>query len=320
MKNLFFTLIVLMTSFSSQAQNNVIQGKVYWDTLANNAFMGSFKVWLITHDSAAGSLTAVDSQTIVGYNPSYSFINHPAGIYRTKAAPMPGTVGSTYLVPTYHDSSLYWNAAQIIQHAGGFSPANIWMLQGTPTTGPGFIGGSIIGGANKGTGAGIPGIFVGLKTANGATVKHTYTDVNGNFSFSSLPLGTYTVFPEALNYITNEANNLSLTAAQYSLAAVNFKQTPTHIKLIPAGTNDLPSAKLFTMYPNPADGTIQIRFTTAYAGKASISITDMAGRQVMVRDTKDNEQIEVSHLPAGTYLVRMSDGKANHTEKIVITH
>ena len=321
MKKLIFTLLALSAGYAAQAQN-VIEGYVIWDSLANNAAQAQFKVYLIEHDAVAATLTAVDSQTVNGWSPMYSFSGHPAGQYRTKAAPVPGTVGSSYLVPTYHDSSLYWNNAQVINHTGGVSGGNhIWVLQGTPTTGPGFIGGSIAAGANKGTGGGIAGILVALQSG-GQTIKYTYTDGNGDYSFSNLPVGTYTVFPEALNYLTVPATNLSITAAAASISGLNFKQTPTHIMLIPAAIGSLPENDLFSVYPNPANGDLSIRFQSAGQGTASIAISDMTGRVVMTQEleSRGEQHIQVAHLPAGTYSIQVTADQATRSEKLIIAH
>ena len=323
MKKLIFTLFTVCSAYAASAQNNVISGNIMWDTMANNAMNANFIVWLIEHDSAANTLTAVDSVQTSGYMASYSFANKPAGLYRTKAAPIAGTVGYTYLLPSYHDSSFYWNTAQVINHTGGASMGKyIWMLQGTPTTGPGFIGGNISAGANKGTGGGIAGIMVALMSSTNQMLKHTFTNANGDYSFSNLPVGTYTVFPEATGYITNEATNVAVTAAAPSVNALDFKQTPTHIKLIPAGIKDVATANLFSLYPNPANSNIEIKFTSAQAGNINISITDVTGRQVLskVSNGKATEQINVSHLPSGTYFIRLATDKATHTEKLSVKH
>jgi hypothetical protein len=302
---------------------NVIEGFISWDTAATNASLTSFRVYLIQHDASANTLTAVDSQVVSGYMPFYSFSGHPAGSYRTKAAVMAGSPAYSYLVPTYHDSSLYWSNAQVINHTGAMSVANhIWMKNGVNTGGPGFIGGNISAGANKGTGVGIPGIMVALLTPSGQTLKYTYTDVNGDYSFNNLPAGSYTVFPEALNYITIEATNVQVTLAQPSITALDFKQTPTHIKLIPSGISDLPKADLFSLFPNPANSTVAIRFADGHSGKVVISLTDVTGRQVMVKesDARSTEQLSVSQLQSGIYFITVATDKATHTQKIVLKH
>ena len=323
MKKLIFTMLTVCTGFvAAQAQNNVITGMIQWDSTINASNTTSFLVYLIVHDTAANTLTAVDSQQVTGWLASYSFLNPAPGHYRTKAAPILGTPGASLLLPTYHDSSLYWNTATIISHGTGPSYAPINMRTGVNTSGPGFIGGNISAGANKGTGAGIPGIMVALLSNTNQTLKYVYTDANGDYSFNNLPLGTYTVFPEALNYITIEATNVAITSGSTSVNSLNFKQTPTHIKLIPAGISDVPAANLFAMYPNPANTTVDIRFADGQSGKVNLSLTDVTGRLVMTNqvDARGNHQVNVAQLQSGTYFIKVASDKAAHTQKLVVAH
>ena len=323
MKKLILTLLTVCSGFlAAHAQNNVITGMIQWDSTANGSNTTSFMVYLIMHDTAANTLTAIDSQQVSGWLSSYSFLNAAPGSYLTKAAPQLGTSGANLLMPTYHDSSLYWNSATTINHGSGITYAPINMKTGVNTSGVGFIGGNISAGANKGTGGGIPGIMVALLNSGNQTLSYDYTDINGDYSFSNLPVGTYTVFPEALNYITIEATNVAVTAAQPLVTTLDFKQTPTHIKLIPSAINDLPTANLFSVYPNPADGSVKINYTSDVTGKVNISVVDVTGRQVIVRESnaKSNDQIDLSKLTSGTYFINITTEKATHSEQIVVKH
>jgi hypothetical protein len=324
MKKLIFTLLTMCSMYAASAQMNVIEGHINWDTAANNAMQGSFMVWLIEYDSSVNALVAVDSQTVIGYNPKYSFSGHATQFYLTKAAAVPGTVGFPYLLPSYHDSSFYWSSALNIFHQSGItSGKDIWMLQGINPGGPGFIGGNISAGANKGTGATEEGIMMALlNTTTNQIVKYTHTNGNGDYSFSNIPYGSYTVFPELMGYTTIPATGVTISATQPSITKLDFKKTPTHIKLIPAGINDLPAANLFSVYPNPADGSVKINYTSNVTGKVNISVVDVTGRQVMVKesDAKSNDQIDLSKLTSGTYFINIATDKATHSEQIVVKH
>jgi len=319
------TTIYCIDSMTQQitvaAQASLISGTITWDSSITNLQQVSFKVWLIVLDTAQNTLTAVDSSIVSGWLAAYyTFSGHPAGSYRTKAAVLNGTNGANQLIPTYHNSSAFWNTASVINHSGG-STANkdIYMIPGTFAGGPGFIGGNISLGANKGTNGGVPNILVTLLNATNDIIRFTYTDANGDYSFGNVPAATYTVYPEHMNYITIPSSSLTVKSGQYNIGGVNFKHTPTHI--MPIATNVANTTKnLFSIYPNPSTGNIKISWSSNTSENASVQITDVTGRLVFSTDTQTtgSNTINLSHLNAGVYLVKVVTQNAQHTERIVL--
>ncbi|MBZ0098071.1 MAG: PKD domain-containing protein, partial [Taibaiella sp.] len=211
---------------------NVISGMVVYDSM--NVGQGdSLMVWLIQFDSSTNLLTAVDSQKGPAYNPFYAFYNKASGSYRTKAHLLNGQTSGTGYVPTYHDSDLLWSNANVIVHTGGSSVSkNIYMRTGTVTGGPGFVGGNVTQGANKGTANGIEGMNILLLDANNNAVAYTVTDANGDYSFPNIPLGTYKVHPEDMNYNTTAAG-FTLTLLQLSYTDINFERSLSQKTIVP---------------------------------------------------------------------------------------
>ncbi|UGU15743.1 beta-1,3-glucanase family protein [Sinomicrobium kalidii] len=69
------------------------------------------------------------------------------------------------------------------------------------------------------------------------------------------------------------------------------------------------------LYPNPSSGVIQARFD---AENARISIHDMTGRTVVPpRTVKPGEQIDVSRLGNGIYILRMDVNGVQHTKRFI---
>ncbi|XZF15101.1 PKD domain-containing protein [Chitinophagaceae bacterium MMS25-I14] len=301
---------------------NIIRGLVIVDS-SSNMTTDTFKVWLIVHDSTNGTLTAIDSTIVSGiWTAQYSFSNKPAGTYLVKAAMLGQMVGSSGYVPTYYDSSLYWNQAINFFHSGGTSGYfDIYMRHGIVTSGPGFVGGNISMGANKGTSGGIEGILVYLEDQNGKLIASTYTDFNGDYSFSNLPLGTYTLYPEDMNYITTPITGIQLTAGNTSSTDNNFGQNSTEIKPKSTGIITLPSGSYLT-YPNPAATKVYIRWAQAPV-QAQITITDVAGHKVYeasVKNTATVTDINVAQLQSGMYFLHIKTEAGEHTDKLVIQH
>src|ERR1019366_5353573 len=85
-----------------------------------------------------------------------------------------------------------------------------------------------------------PGVTVDL-VSNGVIVAHTVTDVNGAYSFGSLPLGAYTVqlAPNALDMTTFPSTvrtgNLPVPAQTDTLTATATTATANFVILYPPG-------------------------------------------------------------------------------------
>lgn len=284
-----------------------------------------YRVWLIVYDSTLQTLTAIDTLTVTNsagaiYTP-YAFTNVTPGIYRVKAKLMNAQAQNTSYVPTYHDSALLWSNAGIIYHtANGTANKNINMRHGTPTTGPGFIGGSVNQGANKGTANGIADMPVYLVDMNGKLLQYSETDATGSYSFSNLPTGTYKVYPEELNYTTTPAL-VTLTNSSTSLNGIYFERSHAQksITPIPTSIRNIEQEKILYIYPNPASRSVTINWTGKQT--ANIMITDITGKQVLTNDVAANsiKQIDISTLTKGLYFVTVGSSDQRTTQKLLIT-
>jgi plastocyanin len=302
---------------------NIISGAI----LADSNSMDTFKVWLITYDSSSQILTAIDSAIISnGFTqiPVYTFNNIPAGQYRTKAAQLDGPTTGTGYIPTYHATSLYWNSATIINHSGSATTGkNIYMQLGTVTSGPGFIGGNVTMGANKGTAAGDPvaGMQIMLRDNASNAIKYTYTNTNGEYSFNNLPTGLYSVYPEEIGYTTT-SSPIILTPNQTMANAVSFEKSENKKTVTPKSTdiNDATANNLFYVLPNPSNGVISINWATGTKGSADVTVTDIAGRKVYQGEVKTGSTtpLNLNQLQAGMYFISIHANGQSATKQIVI--
>lgn len=308
-----------VTVTSGPTTYNDISGAILWDSAA--VVQAAFKVWLIYFDSASNQLTAVDSLMTGGvFQAPYAFLNVAPGTYRTKAAMQPGTA-SQPLMPTYHHSSLYWNTAPPIIHTGGITQnQNILMITGTSTAGPGFIGGSVTAGANKGTSSGVPGLLVIVRDASNNPIAMDYTDANGAYSFSNLPVGTYTVYPEEMNYTTTPSTAITITSTVASVTDIDFTQTASEIKPKTTSIAPIASNSFFTVYPNPVTDALMINWKNNSNGEAQVAIMDIAGRTVLSTTVATNKptDLNLGGLQQGVYFVNVLANGTRHTEKIIL--
>lgn len=305
-------------TISGNPSGTGISGNVIFDSSLVNA--SAFMVYQITLDSS-GMLSAVDSTVANVLSPNgfapYSFNNNLYGSFLFKAVPLNQPVGVTGLLPTYHDSSLYWSGANYVSY-NGFIPSannNIWMRVGTTTAGPGFIGGNVSQGANKGTSSGVAGLPILLRNGANQPVRCTYTDANGNYQFSSVPTGIYNIYPEGMNYQTTPSSNFNITATQTSVTGVDFIQDSTTITPVPLSVTTPTSALSWSVYPNP----VRDRLMVTLSGAASIEVFTTTGVVIYKSASSGGAQeINVSQFPAGAYFIRVSNAQGARTQQVMI--
>lgn len=311
---------------------DIISGTI---NFGSAAYAGPVKVWLITYVSPM--LTAVDSVTVIasGTSAHYQFLGKPTDSFLVKAATPDSTAfgATTGYIPTYHTSSFYWYTANYVAHIAGTSDLNkdINMAYGTVTSGPGFVGGNVGAGANKGTTTTVPVKGLMMYIFNSTTMQlqaAVRTDASGNYSFSNLPVGTYYVFPDSLNYLTTPYTAISITAAAPSFSAASFIQhTLSHtITPIPVGISNVSAATASILaFPNPTNGKVNITWQLTNAQQGAVVISDIAGREVYKTNINmtsgaGNSQIDLSSLNNGLYSISVKSEAVNYNSKIQVQH
>jgi subtilisin-like proprotein convertase family protein len=78
----------------------------------------------------------------------------------------------------------------------------------------------------------------------------------------------------------------------------------------------------FTLYPNPNNGSFTVSFNSNSNNKINIDVFDIRGRNVYSDEYQNNgffnENIQMSTIQSGIYLVKVQDGDKQITKKIVI--
>ena len=192
------------------------------------------------------------------------------------------------------------------------------MQTGTVTSGPGFIGGNVSQGANKGTSGGIQGMTILLRDHNGNFVKYATTDANGDYSFTDLPTGSYTIYPEDAGYTTTTAG-VTLITMKPVTNNVNFERLNSSKTIVPKTTGiEEIAASNVGIYPNPSNGLVFIG-TGANEPNATVSVSDMTGRVVYKSSLElqsGKASIDLSHLQNGHYIVNIRTASATSTQKL----
>ncbi|OAD90711.1 hypothetical protein A7A78_05440 [Aequorivita soesokkakensis] len=70
----------------------------------------------------------------------------------------------------------------------------------------------------------------------------------------------------------------------------------------------------FSIYPNPANGKVNIN--TSIAGEKQVVVYDLLGKQVI--NTTTNGELNISALKSGVYLVSITQNETTATVKLVV--
>ena len=285
------------------------------NVMAGNAYGYPAMVWAIVYDTAAGTLTAVDSVNTdsIGH---YIF-NLNQGHYLVKTALDSTSNNYSNYLPTYYNNKLHWDTAYLINLDSNKYNINITMIQGNNPGGPGFIGGKTSQGANKTEAVGdpLPNIQIDLLDANKKAVAYTYSDAQGNFKFNSLPYGTYYLHPEIFGKKTVEMKiilSASNHKVEYITVEVNRFYVTSYLTITSIGSAAKESG--IEIWPNPATDNLYIKSEKTIS---QINFTDITGKQIM-NIYKPQNTLDISNLEAGLYIIQITtkDG-LNVTYKFV---
>lgn len=309
---------------------NCIAGTVRFTTVP---YYGPVKVWLIKYDPATHMLSAADSNYVYcsGDSVQYSFCGMSTDSFRVKAHCDSPTIGGAGYLPTYHTSSAYWSSASVIYHVSGTydSHKDIIMGYGTGTSGPGFVAGDVTTGANKGT-SGAPAVNLlvyCVQAATGNILQQTYTDAAGHYSFSNLPVGEpLNVYPELINYATVPYSSITLTSGTPSMTVANFIQRTVSMKIEPLATSVIDNTGMgavrVDLYPNPANGKLNIQWNAGNLGMAKVKMYDAIGREVLSSSvdmaSAGQSSLNVSSLAPGIYLVKVNTNHGTFDAKVTV--
>ncbi len=273
-------------------------------------------VYLIYYKTTDSTLNLIDSTSIVPADSGmYHFGKVSPGKYLVKAALTSSATNYKKFLPTYYHSSMHWDSAKYVTITTGTGYAGIFMIAGSNPGGAGFIGGKVSAGANK-VGDPVANVEVQLYDASNNLVAFTYSDINGNYSFSNLAYGNYTVWPEALGKITTSAS-ITIDAGTPSIGNVGITVDTKAISAAVTGIEN--NSQLYfsaRVYPNPAKEGINMDFVNLVNAKTNISIIDAMGRTVYSQVLslsigKQSLHLNTEALNNGLYIIKVLDQKGN---------
>lgn len=289
---------------------NTIPTGTLFGTISMGGTTADFaEVYLIEYDSVANTLTAVDT-VYTSNNPGnlghYQFWNVIPGTYLVKAALLQASASYANYMPTYYINTLWWDYATNVFVNYPYTTADINLIPGNNTGGPGFIGGNVTQGANKfAPGDAIPDVEILLLSMNDDPHLYTYTDGNGDYGFSNLAYGTYKVWAEVMGKFTTpaiviiDANNQTITDIDLVVNTTN----------VTTSVNDNISSfveSVSDIYPNPVGDEISVEVSFTLDSELKLEVYNQIGQMVYSRTVKESAgqqmiKINTSNLNGGVY-------------------
>lgn len=242
------------------------------------------------------------------------------------------------ILPTYWKNTIDWGTATTLNFRGHRSNVKITPEQSpAATTGQANVGGTVeidlsdqarfsyrpVGRA-RGAGVSIRRRGVSVR-GNFADVLVAFdtTDVNGNFTFPTLPAGDYAIhidYPgvpvDTTSFIYFSLNGESGEDLQLSGKITDSVITVNKVSYLAV---DHQVVRSLHFYPNPTKDYIFI--DQQHFEPVKVEIFDLSGhRQVykLINNNKERIKVEVSSLKAGVYLIRVESSAGSYfTSKLI---
>lgn len=118
--------------------------------------------------------------------------------------------------------------------------------------------------------------------------------------------GDYEIVADTWNILTFEGqvNAINNANTGITLGAVNVAETTSE-----AAVN---------LYPNPTNGVVTLNMS-GFDTQAQIEVMDMLGQQVVQRNTAaPQEVLDLAHLAAGTYIIRVRDTQHEVVRRVIV--
>lgn len=324
------TTVISVTAASMYGQVTYSGGALNSGT--NTAVLYNYSSTFATFDTA--KVSNVDA---LGY---FQFDTILTGDYLIKV--FADTLVYPLLVPTYYDNEFLWDTALVMTHSCLTDTANVLMVEGIVTSGPGMLSGNISEGfgfvaltADNGyariPGEPIPGIDVKLgRNPGGQMMTNTPTDPAGNYAFTNIPISLpgqyYTVYVDIPGLGRDSVYNVTVTATDTVFTQLDYLADSNSVyPIYPVNVSVGNIAKedvRFTVYPNPTNTNATVSYVLKTASMVKLDVYDVLGKK-LESPLNTNQQagtykINLTQLKAGIYFVNLNINNNSNTVRLVV--
>jgi PKD repeat protein len=279
--------------------------------LGGNVFAGIYQLdhgFAYAYESEGGVITNVYAEMIdtLGY---YLFYPLAAADYYLKVEPSPTSTYYGGYMPTYFGDVVTWEDAVLVNLAQTIHTADINLVpMNQAPAGPGQISGSIVHEATLRDGIPAAGVQIMLINEMGEYVGLEYSDENGEFSFTSLPYGTYTLHAEVAG-LTMHPEDFTLSEGNEVIGDISMIMSDDEIYFGPSSIEEPEDITLGEIYPNPVTNNIRLELGSKNPTSATLRILNQYGQLLKVQtvDLKQGQSIELNtnDLSSGMYLLEV---------------
>lgn len=165
-----------------------------------------------------------------------------------------------------------------------------------------------------------------LLTTNASTSLETYNETNPTSpnptTWTTIAAGV----PNNGSYSVTIPNVTSTkTACRFMVKAVGnvfLAVNSNNFTITPSLTTNEFEFSNFSIYPNPNKGSFNVKFDSTSNNEISIVVTDIRGRNIFEKQYSNlglfDQNIQLSNIESGVYLVTVKDGTKKIVKKIVV--
>jgi hypothetical protein len=243
---------------------------------------------------------------------AYFFGSMPRKQYVARAIP-----ADTSYLPSYHESTYFWNTSQLIfSFCDTLLSADINLVTTANPLGTGVVAG-YMNGLNIRTVDVMGPVYIFLEDKNtGVLVAQTTIDVTGYYQFNNVPDGNYRIIAD-ISGLNMLSTHFPIISGGGLNGNYDFIATPDGIYALPFLTTSVRSLiqnQDFTLFPNPGNELINI--SAKQKSKTTVLIYDLIGATVYAEEFNgNNTSINVNHLSKGTYIISLQANEIVKTYK-----
>jgi hypothetical protein len=162
-------------------------------------------------------------------------------------------------------------------------------------------------------------VYVGMLKYN--TVADSSEVIGGGFMVLNNMVSTYTLVEIPITFFAPITPDTAVIYVDYLMGAPGVKLFVDDFSFgYAAGVDELALQESFHVYPSPVTDVLNVRIDNALMKKGfdQVSVMDVTGKTVLnLRAGENHETIDMSALPKGFYMVRLTNGIEQTTRKIV---
>ncbi len=166
----------------------------------------------------------------------------------------------------------------------------------------------------------IPGAIVYLKDINDQhrILFSTLTDHNGKYTINNIKQGNYRLTFEKVGYKPVHKDIILSQDTSFANANMELLADPTFNMELSKNF----SSNSSVIYPNPANGTINIRLNRVY-DKIKLSLTNLIGQEIFSEvyynnNSNNDIKIDIDSISQGIYVLNLDFGKTKETHTLII--